>query len=240
MNKKVIVILASLFVFLIIAIMANISTNGNKNVSVCDGTYNVNFKIPAGWTVETRHSGDKKLSVTEMREYLSTCRDGGIKVADEIYPDYSDVPLSKLKDLPSEEIEKMFNRPDDEWLPYPSASVSADKHISYSDTAWKQIDLHILHDFNKHKTYFNEVRNGMKDLTRTSEMITGIMSEVISFPLDKDDKGNEMITKMGTGGKIFFVPLNGGKDMLVINKQAKGDPSYEKEFDRLLKSLTVK
>ncbi|MFA5098334.1 MAG: hypothetical protein WC490_06920 [Candidatus Margulisiibacteriota bacterium] len=210
-----------------------------ERVRISDGRTEFSFVMPQNWALETRHSGERELTVEEMRQYLSSGRPGGIKVADEIYPDYSDLPLSKLRTLPDEEVKRKFFRSKDEWLPYPNASISAGNYISYSDTAWEQIDFYIIRDFSKKKTWFNDIKSGFPGVLKKSEKIAGLFCEVIVFPVDRDEKGRETVTKNGTGGRIYYIPLNKGKDMLVINKQAKGGSGLEKGFKIILETFRI-
>jgi len=210
-----------------------------ERVRISDGRTEFSFIMPQNWALETRHSGERELTVEEMRQYLSSGRPGGIKVADEIYPDYSDLPLSKIGALPDDEVKRKFFRSKDEWLPYPNASISAGNYISYSDTAWEQIDFYIIRDFPKKKTWFNEIKAGFPGVLKKSEKIAGLFCEVMVFPVDKDEKGREMVTKNGTGGRIYYIPLNKGKDMLVINKQAKGGSGFEKGFKIILETFRI-
>jgi len=214
----------------------------NRIVRVSDGNISFSFKVPSSWAVETRHSGERKLFVEEMRAFLSTGRNERACLAGDIYPDYCDMPVSKIKELSDEQIKRMFFRSPDEWLPYPNASVADGKNIIYSDTAWTQVDLYIFHGFKLKRTYFNEMLNDekMEGLKRTSCYINGIKATVLTFPLDKDDKGDPIVTKAGTGRIIYYIPLNNGKDMIVINKQAKGDAKFESAFAALLRSIRIK
>ncbi len=210
-----------------------------ERVRISDGRTEFSFVMPQNWALETRHSGERELTVEEMRQYLSSGRPGGTKVADEVYPDYSDLPLSKLRTLPDEEVRKKYFRSKDEWLPYPTASVSASNYISYSDTAWEQIDFYIMRDFSRKKTWFNEIKTGFPGVLKKSEKIAGLFCEVIVFPVDRDEKGRETVTKNGTGGRIYYIPLNKGRDMLVINKQAKGGSGLEKGFKIILETFRI-
>lgn len=220
---------------------AYIPQSDDKKVSVSDDLVSFSFMVPKGWLTETRHSGGKKPTIEEMRSFLATNYSGDLKMNPELTSDYADLPWELLQKMSPEEVEKAYNKSDNNWNPFPAASVSASDHIWYTDTNWKQIDFHILYDFSNHKTLFNNVF-ALKDSQQNNpkwseEIVDKINSKVAIFTTDKDKKGQEYISKWGTGAKMYFVCLNKGKDMLVISKQAKGDNQFETGFANLIQSL---
>jgi hypothetical protein len=239
---------------------------GYKKVRVSDGSTAFSFEVPEKWLVETRYSGERKLSTEEMREFLATNYDGDIRAKEicgkigvydaatkmtreEQYcsvprSDYAGLSWKELQKLDQEEIERLYQK--NPWNPFPNASVAAGDHIWYGDTSWKQIDFYLLKNFGSQKTYFNKVmvsKDGsggsswsMEGDQWKMETVAGLDAETVTFGLDTDDKGNEMVTKEGPGGKIYYVKLN-DKDMLVIHKQAKGDTQFESDFAHLIQTL---
>lgn len=214
---------------------------GDKKVNVSDGLVDFSFMVPKGWLTETRHSGKKEPTIEEMRDFLATNYNGDVKKNPELTSDYADLSWEMLQKMSSEEIKKAYNQRGDNWNPFPAASVSASDYIWYTDTSWKQIDFHILDSFSSQKTLFNDVfvlKNSQKnDLQWGAEVVDGINADVATFATDKDENGKEYISKGGSGGKMYFVCLNQGKDMMVISKQAKGDDQFEEGFSNLIKSL---
>lgn len=210
-----------------------------KKIKVSDSYMKFSFQVPETWLSETRHSGDRNLSVDEMRDFLATNYDGSIKTNPKLTSDYADLPWSLLKDMPNEEVVKNYAKNGNS---FPNASVSAGKQIWYTDSNGKQIDFYILHDFDRLYTQWNEtykLSNDSVDYKRSTESVNGIVAEVITFAMDKDDCGNEIATKGGSGGKIYFIRFNDKKDMLIIRKQFKGDSQFEDNFTKLLKTLKI-
>lgn len=231
-------------------------TAGYKFVRVSDGTAAFSFEVPEKWLVETRHSGEKQLSVDEMREFLATNYDGDIKSHPDLTSDYSDYDWNSLKSLSENKIRDQFFRkdPNSGYMIFPNASVSASAQIWYTDTSWQQIDF-----FVRDGAVENIVAEKKKSLVCTKEDIAlgnvylcgldapqwgkvpvgGITVDVLTYKTDTDEQGKESITKGGTGGKEYYVPLSSEKT-LVISKQAKGDAQYEKDLDHLIATLKLK
>ena len=234
----------------------SVSTAGYKIVRVSDGKTAFSFEVPEKWLVETRHSGEKQLSVDEMREFLATNYDGDIKSDPELTSDYSDYDWNSLKSLSENKIKDEFFRKDPKsgYLIFPNASVSASAQIWYTDTSWEQVDF-----FVRNGAIGNIVAKKKKSLVCTKEdialgnvylcgsdapqwgkvLVGGITVDVLTYKTDTDEQGKESITKGGTGGKEYYIPLSSEKT-LVISKQAKGDAQYEKDFDHLIATLRFK
>lgn len=233
-----------------------VPTAGYKFVRVSDGMSAFSFEVPEKWLVETRHSGEKQLSVDEMREFLATNYDGDIKSDPELTSDYSDYDWNSLKSLSENKIKDEFFRKDPKsgYLIFPNASVSASAQIWYTDTSWEQVDF-----FVRNGAIGNIVAEKKKSLVCTKEdialgnvylcgsdapqwgkvLVGGITVDVLTYKTDTDEQGKESITKGGTGGKEYYIPLSSEKT-LVISKQAKGDAQYEKDFDHLIATLRFK
>jgi hypothetical protein len=213
---------------------------------VSDGKVAFSFDVPEKWLTETRHSGEKQLSIEEMRDFLATNYNGDIKTNPKLTSDYVDLPWSELKKMTPEAVKRLYYKSDDPWLPFPNVSVSAWDEIGYIDTEWVQIDFFILNDFNNQQTFFNKVRENRnsgvkgwstKDSDWTTEVVGGLGAEVVSFSTTKDEMGNEVISKAGAGGKIYFIRINNGRDMFIIDKQAKGNSQFETDFRNIIQTF---
>lgn len=217
-----------------------------KNLRVNDGTITFVFEVPIKWLTETRHSGEKQLSVEEMRDFLATNFDGDIKTNPDLYSDYYEISWSELKKMSVEEIKRTYFSDF-----FPNASVAAGDHIWYSDTSWKQIDFRLQNKDasdivaevkQEHNDYCKKYGYGIigcgNDAPKWSKaIIDGKNVDIITYSMDKDEKGNEIISKGGTGGKVFFVEIPNLKKTLVISKQAKGDNQFENDFEYLIQTF---
>ena len=230
-----------------------VPTAGYKIVRVSDGKTAFSFEVPEKWLVETRHDGEKQLSIDEMREFLATNYDGDIKNDPDFTSDYSDYDWNSLKSLSENKIRDQFFRKDPKsgYMIFPNASVSASAQIWYTDTSWEQVDFFI-----RNSAVGSAVAEKKNSLVCTKEDIAignvylcgsdapqwGKASvgektaDVLTYKTDTDERGKEAITKGGTGGKEYYIPLSSEKT-LVISKQAKGDAQYEKDFDHLVATL---
>lgn len=208
--------------------------SGYKKVSINDGENIVSFAVPNEWDVETRHSGDKKISIDEMRDFL----------ADHVDPFSLDF-LSKYND---QEIESQFYGKGEYPKDFPTASVSAN-NISYSDMSGGQIDFNFKSE--KVKSIVDKVKKAESDYCKdkptefvgcgmnisnwSENSVNGRKVYVENYAMDKDEQGNEISTKGGSGGKVYYI---GNSDKtLVIVKQAKGDSKFEGDFDYLIQTL---
>lgn len=226
--------------------------SGYKLVDVKNPAIPFSFEVPEKWLIETRNSGEKKLTISEMRTFLSTDfkDETKQKVA---YSDYTDYPISELKKLSSSEIEKMFNGSEEGSLSYPIASVAAGSYIQYSDTSWQQIDFSIKNENSSNvvakvkeasssycKKYGNDTvgcGNFAPKWSKTT--INNKNVDVLTYLTDVDEKGNEAITKGGTGGSDYYIEIPNLNKTLVISKQAKGDAQFEKDFENLIQTLQI-
>jgi len=203
------------------------NTSKNKSLKVSDGTTSFSFEVPEKWLTETRHSGEKQLTVEEMRQFLADNCDRNIYSICSVLSN-----LVMVKKMSPDEVKKRYFRTD---LPYPSASVSAGDHITYSDMYGLQIDFNIEKNFDYY-TYSNGIKKNKK-LNWSIEKVGGLNADVITAPMDRDENGNEISTKMGSGGKMYYIRINNGKDMLVINKEAKRDNQFETDFRNIIQTL---
>lgn len=200
--------------------------DGYKLIEIKNPSVQFSFNVPEKWLTETRRSGEKQLTSSEMRDFLTK---------------YIDMPSSEINKLNDREIGDLYIKTDNKVV----VSVSNGSYISYTDTSWQQIDFYVLKDFNGLKTYFNDVKNSrdsvaVKENVWSAEKVDDFEAEVVTFPTDIDENGNEAITKGGTGGKIYFIKFNNGKDMFIVNKQSKGDEQFEKDFEYLIQTLKIK
>lgn len=223
---------------------------GYKILKISDGTTAFSFEIPEKWLTETRHSGEKQLTVEEMRDFLATNFDGDIKTNPKLTSDYADLPWTEIKKMSDNEIKELYNRKDKDVSLYPNASVGAGDHILYTDTSWQQIDFYIKNEpvenvvvkvKKEHDDYCKEYGNDIvacgDDVPMWEQTVVGEKNtEVEIFMTDKDEKGNEVISKGGTGGKTYFVKISNART-LVISKQAKGDTKFETDFNNLIQTF---
>lgn len=232
-----------------------------KTVRVSDGTSAFTFEVPKKWLVETRHSGEKKLSTEEMREFLATNYDGDIKADPNKFSGYSaGYSWESIKEMTDQQISDEFARNRDDGFPaYPNASVSGNAQIWYTDTNWQQADFYIVNksaqemvlaEKNMHENFAKEncANKSSSEKEHTfgcrdedlgiwsTEKVGGRDATMVAYPTDQDEKGNEYISKGGPGNKNFYVPIDDRRS-LVIQKQARGDESYEKGFSHMIETL---
>lgn len=219
---------------------------GYKVLRVSDGATAFSFQVSEKWLTETRHSGEKQLTVEEMRDFLATNFDGDIKTNPKLYSDYYDIPWSELKKMTAEEVRRAYSSE-----LFPTASIATGDHIWYTDTSWEQIDFRFQNEIISNvvasvkkeqddycKKYGNDIVGCGNDAPKWSvAVIDGKTVDVITYSTDKDEKGNEIISKGGTGGKVFYVEIPNSKKTLVITKQAKGDAQFENDFEYLIQTL---
>ena len=208
----------------------SVSTAGYKIVRVSDGKTAFSFEVPEKWAVETRHDGERALSSEEMREFLG-----------DVDPYYADKSLK----LTERDIQDAFFKKEDGNSVYPNASVSANKKVGYMDTAWVQTDFFIvpksaekliLEKKQKLMSFCEQWKEDCGRFIWEESTVGGKSSNFLINPVAKDAKGNEAPNKEEPGGGEYFVPISSEKT-LVIDKQAKGDAQYEKDFDHLIATL---
>lgn len=209
-----------------------------KSIRASDGKTTFTFSVPKGWLTETRHSGERRLTLAEMKAFLATNYDGDIRTNPKLTSDYADLPWEYLEKMTAKEIENAYFEVGDLWTPFPNATVSASDRIWYTDTSWKQIDFHILRDFSTLETHMNATYDSTDIPVWGRQMISGFKAEVVTFATEHDENGKEVISKGGTGGKMYFIPIN-ETDKLVIVKQVKGDENFERDFRYLIQTLKV-
>lgn len=196
------------------------------------------FEVPEKWLTETRRP-EKQLNASEIREFLAL----DPKVIQKSYSsDYFNLPKEELEKMSNEEVIASYNSVGDEFRPFPIGSVADGDHIWYHDTSWNQIDFYILRNFDDLKTsYYNDMYYNRSDSIGiwSKEKVSGKDADVITYKTDKDEEGNELISKAGAGGKVYFIRMNNSQDMLIIDKQAKGNDQFEKDFVRLIQSLKI-
>lgn len=211
---------------------------GYKKVSVKTDLAGFSFEIPEKWLTETRRSEWKSPTVDQMRDFLATSSRGDIKTNAKLFSDYVDISWKELKDMSSEAIRDLYNRDF-----FSTASVSGDGYIWYTDWNAGQIDFHVVKDFKKSdmwaiKDFYNAKKKD-RNMSWSIEKVNGLDADVIIVSAGKDKNGKEQITKGETGGRIYFIKINGEKDMIVINKEAKGDAQFETDFENLLATFKL-
>lgn len=233
---------------------------GYKKMHVNTGSVAFSFDVPEKWLTETRHSGERELSVDEMRDFLATNYDGDIKTDPKLTSDYVDLQWKDIQKMTDDQIQDAYNRKGMQYpLPFPDASISASDQIQYTDISWKQVDFYVTDESaesvagkekKRSEDYFKEwcvdkygaVKRSQPTCSDeslgawTNEAVGGNDATVVAYPTDKDAKGNEVVDKGGAGNKNYYVGL--GDDLtLVIKKQAKGDERFESDFSHLIETL---
>lgn len=217
-----------------------VPTAGYKIVRVSDGKTAFSFEVPEKWLVETRHDGEKQLSIEEMRDFLATSYQGNIKNDPKLYSDYADYDWKTLKSLSDNDVRKRFYMEE-----IPNASVSQGSDILYTDWNAAQLDFFIVPKsaekliLEKKQELMSFCKRWKEDCGRfTWKELTvgGKSSNFLINPVAKDAKGNDAPNKEEPGGGECFVPIS-SEETLIIDKQAKGDAQYEKDFDHLITTL---
>ena len=114
----------------------------------------------------------------------------------------------------------------------PTASIGKDD-VSFGDINWTQVDLYYATDDISAKLVQAAKAKDVNDGTWSVETISGIKAEVVTYPLD-DGK----VTKLGTGGKMYFLSLPSTYiRTVVMSKQALGDVEFENGFKHFIDTL---
>lgn len=226
---------------------------GWRRVEVSDGSTVLAFEVPQQWMVESRHAGNKNLTVEEMREFLGTSFVGNVKENPSLASAYSDYRWSDLLAMSDQEIQQLYNRKDGTVPFFPTVSVSSSAYIQYSDTNFNQIDFIIIPNFSKQSSYYHTVYQtqssscaGKCEAVRSTieewreEEVGRIEGKVAVFAVRTDEDGNESVDKALPGGAVYFVPIPDTPDMLVIFKQAKGNDQDESNFRYLLSTVSIR
>lgn len=202
-----------------------------QKVKINNSQLKFSFEIPNDWIIERRNSGEKEMTRDEKVDFLADVYRGDDK--------YADITREEFNNMNEERIQR-FNPP--------IVSVKSSGVIHYVDTNWGQIDFKIIdkNDFdeymdrwaNREQTGSGYPPRAIGKIEVQDIVIDGLETTVLLVPTDIDEKGNEDITKSGTGGRYIFISLNNGK-YLYINKQAKGDDEYEKDFEHLIQTLKI-
>ncbi len=248
-------------------------SSGYKNVRVSDGIVNFSFEVPEKWLTETRHSGEKQLTIDEMREFLATNFDGDIKGGEVcqdweeedadtgkitirkhcglLSSDYTDLAWNDIKAMSDKEVKDNFFRKEDDKDVFPNASVTANDFIWYTDISWAQIDFQIVDESAEwvvakvrkdDKKWCDENGADMAgcgdNMSKWAKaIIDGQNVDFETYATDKDENGNESITKGGSGGKMYYISIPNSTKSLKIWKQAKGEPQFEKDFEHLIQTF---
>lgn len=199
------------------------------------------FQMPNDWLIESRHSGERKLTSEEKREFLATTYDGDFRSNPELISDYMDSTWSMIQNFTPDEVERYYaGEPDD---PFPQISVSSGKKIGYWDMSFDQIDFYLMSDFSAQSTWLNEAyaqKDDEKPYAKwCSAEVDGNLGDVRVIWTERGPDGQERTTKGGSGGRTYYIPIQRGKDMLVINKQTKGDEDHKQGFLHILETLKV-
>lgn len=215
-------------------------TAGYKAVRVSDGKTVFSFEVPEKWLVETRHDGEKNLTVDEMRDFLATSHEGNISRDPKLYSDYADYDWATLKSLSENDVRKRFYS---EW--FPAASVSGGSGILYTDWNPDQVDFFIvpksteklvLEKKQELLSFCKQWKEDCNQWTWGKTPVGGKSSNFLINPIAKDVKGNDAPNKGEPGGGEYFVPAS-PEGTLIIDKQGKGDAQYEKDFAHLIATL---
>lgn len=115
--------------------------------------------------------------------------------------------------------------------PYLSVGM---KDIAYGDINWTQVDMDLEDAIVGTVVAKAQAGNATG---WSKETVDGVSVDVYTYELD-----NGEVTKGGTGGKVYYLPLPGAAERdysrtLVIKKQAKGDAAFEQGFQQLLTSF---
>lgn len=217
---------------------------GYKSVRVSDGTSAFSFQVPEKWLVETRHSGERTLSVDEMRDYLATSYRGDAKKDLSLYSSYSDRSWKEIRSMTEQQVRDAFFETDPSHKSvFPAASVSGGDVIQYTDTSWDQVDFYFVDGSPAGVAAKNRADDakrygpGGTGASWKRETVAGMSVEVKTYPIDHDEAGKEVATKAGSGGKEYYVPVSGDNGTLVIFKQVRGEAAFESGFSRLLSTL---
>lgn len=202
------------------------------------------FEAPDNWIVETRNSGEKKMSNAEIKNFLSTgeTRMGG-------YWKYYEITPQELNKKTETELLEIMRR-------FPIASV-AKTSLQYTD--WSdQIDFY-LENYNVSEeinSLKNELCTGKCSVCKTTasnkgdcikqkdnncttgkQKIAGFDADFIKFDVSIYD-GKAIGDKECTGGLTYFITIGNGT-VLKIKKQQLGDEQYEKDFQHLIQTLKI-
>lgn len=219
-----------------------------KLVEIKNPVVSFSFEIPKKWSAETRLAGEDKLSDDDFKEFLSTGMD-------KFGSAYADMTQEMIDKLNSTQIATRINE-------FPIMSV-ADDSINYKDTNWKQIDFYIKpalsfeeEESNLRKNcseawaceevktnkegFYETVREGIMPNCKLIEdtVLGGQEALHVEFNMDIYD-GKPTSSKSCSGGHKYFVRIN--RDLLLeINKQARADEQFEKDFEHLIQTLKIK
>ncbi|MEI8344274.1 MAG: hypothetical protein WCF93_04980 [Candidatus Moraniibacteriota bacterium] len=229
---------------------------GYKIVEVKNSEVPFSFEVPEKWMTETRNSGEKQLSVEEMRDFLGTQYtytdpDSGKTQSAPAYSDGVGTHSTQdIKAATAKEIQQSFKL-----YYYPNVSVSAVDYIWYGEFNASQIDFRV--EDGLAGDIVNNVKTGEKEQCKNEPidsnlygcgnsapkwekiMIAGKNVYVETFSTDRDEKGNELIGKGGSGGKTYYIETPSVNKTLIIKKQARGDSQFEKDFDNLIQTLKI-
>jgi hypothetical protein len=225
---------------------------GYKIVEVKNPDVPFSFEIPEKWSVETRNSGEKKLSIEEMRDFLGTrytyteSDSGNVSSGDAYYRGGGGVDNDDVKKQTQKEVQQAFKFGD-----YPNASISAVDYIWYGEFNGFQIDFHV------------ENLSADEIISKTKKEIETICKKEgdnffgcgdqfpkwekalvdgknASIQIQPAIEGEIVGGKPNPAGKTYYIEILNSNKTLVVNKQAKGDAQFEKDFDNLIQTLKIK
>jgi hypothetical protein len=195
--------------------------NGYKIVEVNNPSVQFSFEVPEKWLTETRHSGERELSIAEMNEYLS-----GYTFPGDFDPENE------------QEVKKIYFRSDPL---FPIASVTTGDNpfkIIYTDFNQLQIDFAVLSNVEAEAEIIEMKRvskeYGYEDTWSSNEKIGGLSEGVIVYNWEISE------SRQNSGGKEYFIEVNDTLKTLKISKQAKGDAQFEEDFANLIQTLKIK
>jgi len=206
------------------------SQSGFKSINATVGKIAFSFDFPKNWLSETRNekAGLERMNEETLRNFVATnYRNGRAEfVQDGEYSDYADLSPVHVKTMSVEELQERITN-------YPNITVADGDHIWYTDTSWKQIDFYVIDDKVAQEKLENE------EVQPTKVVIGGKEANMVQYAVDKDDKGDLLPSKAGTGGRNYYFFFPEIKKALVIRKQALGDENFEKGFEHILNTLKI-
>ena len=209
---------------------------GYKIVKVNNPAVPFSFEVPEKWLTETRNSGEKQLSVEEMRAFLGTTYfDAETKKSYDAYYKGGD---GDAKTMNAEKVRKVFAEGGlgAGGEGFPTASVSSSDYIWYPDMNGYQVDFYIKNG-SASDVVAKVKRNQGANAKWQHMSIDGKETEVAIYePIGSE---NSVVNP-----KDYYINIPNAGKTLVISKQAYGgggqaQTQREKDFDDLIQTLKI-